>query len=528
MAYIEGVSRNQGILFPDVLDEYITEDNPVRFIDVFVDSLDLVGLGFKYAEPESTGRPPYNPGDLLKLYIYGYLNRIRSSRGLEKETHRNVELMWLIRKLRPDFKTIADFRRDNRVAIKGICGEFICLCKHLDLFGGELIAIDGSKFRAVNSKKRNFNEEKLKRKIREIEEKVEGYLEELDENDKEERGVDSLDREGLKKKIEKIKRRREEYKRLLKGLREGGESQISLTDPEARAMLNNQRIEICYNLQIAVDSRHKLILAHEVTNEVSDQNQLSRMAERTKKVVDRERIEVLADKGYYNPVQIKECVDQGIIPYIPEPESGVTKRRGIPKAEYSRDKFKYDKERDVYLCPEGKELGFMHTATHHGKKMRFYKSKGCMSCKARRLCTRNKDGRIITRWEHEEILEEMRERVRKERGKVKLRSLLTEHIFGTMKRGFNQGYMLLRGKEKASVEISLTVLSYDLKRVLNIVGLDRLVKAAREVRLKQIKNSTIEKAKEVFSYILKILWKRGEKFLSLTKINLSYPSFHTV
>jgi len=528
MAYIEGVTRNQGILFPEVLEDYITEDNPVRFIDVFVDSLDLAGLGFRYAEPEPTGRPPYNPGDLLKLYIYGYLNRIRSSRGLERESHRNVELMWLIRRLRPDFKTIADFRKDNKVAIRGVCGEFIFLCKHLDLFGGELIAIDGSKFRAVNSKKRNFNEEKLKRKIREIEEKVEGYLEELDENDKEERGVDCLAREGLKKKIEEIKRRKEEYKRLLEGLRESGEKQISLTDPEARAMLNNQRIEVCYNVQLAVDSKHKLILAHEVTNEVSDQNQLSRMAERVKKVVNKEEIEVLADKGYYNPAQIKECVDKGIIPYIPEPESAISRGTEIPRPGFYRDKFKYDKAKDIYLCPEGKELEFQHAARHHGKKMRFYKNRECMSCRARRLCTRNKDGRIIARWEHEKVLEEMRERVRQEKEKVKLRSLLTEHIFGTMKRGFNQGYMLLRGKERVKAEISLTVLSYNLKRALNVVGLERLVEAVRGVNLRRIKNSTIKGAKEVFSYILRFLVKRGNSFFSLTKINLLYPSFHTV
>jgi transposase len=528
MAYIEGVARNQGILFPEVLEDYITEDNSVRFIDAFVDSLDLVGLGFKYAEPEPTGRPPYNPGDLLKLYVYGYLNRLRSSRGLERETYRNVELMWLIRKLKPDFKTIADFRKDNKVAIRGICGEFIFLCKHLDLFGGELIAIDGSKFRAVNSKKRNFNEEKLKRKIREIEEKVEGYLEELDENDKEERGVDCPDREGLKKKIEEIKRRKEEYRGLLEGLRESGEKQISITDPEAKAMLNNQRIEVCYNVQLAVDSKHKLILAHEVTNEVSDQNQLSGMAKRVKEVVNRERIKVLADKGYYNPVQIKECVDKGIIPYIPELESGVTKGRGIPGAEFSRDKFRYDKERDVYLCPEGKELRFMHTATHHGKRMRFYKSKGCMSCKVRGLCTRDKEGRIMTRWEHEGILEEMRERVKQEKEKVKLRNLLTEHVFGTMKRGFNQGYMLLKGKEKAGAEISLTVLSYNIKRALNIVGLKRLVEAVGGVCLRQIKNPRFKEAKQIFSYILKFLQKRVNCLLPFTEINLLYPSFHTI
>jgi transposase len=526
MAYIEGVARNQGILFPEVLDEYIGEENPVRFIDAFVDSLDLVGLGFKYAEPEPTGRPPYNPGDLLKLYLYGYLNRIRSSRGLEKESHRNVELMWLIRKLTPDFKTIADFRKDNKEGIKGVCGEFIFLCRDFNLFGGELIAIDGSKFEAVNSKKRNFNEERLKRKIKDIEKKIEGYLKELDENDQEERDASLPHKGELKGKIEEIKRRKERYKRFLEVLKERGERQISLTDPEARAMLNNRRMEVCYNVQLAVDSKHKLILDHDVTNEVSDQNLLSWMARRAKKVVNKERIEVLADKGYYNPAQIKECVEEGIIPYIPEPKSGVSKRTGIPGPEFSREEFKYDKGKDVYLCPQGKELRLKYTTLYHGKKMGFYQNQGCRSCRVKRRCTKRREGRIMSRWEHEEILEQMRDRVKKEKEKVKLRGLLTEHIFGTMKRGFNQGYMLLRGKEKVRTEVSLTVLAYNLKRVLNIVGLDRLVEAVG--RRGAFEKNKVKGVKELFSHIFMLLWKRGSKFASSTKINLPCPSFHTI
>ena len=475
MAYIRGVDRKQIILFPEVVDDYIDKDNPVQFIDAFVESLDLVELGFKYSQPEATGRPPYNPADMLKLYLYGYLNRIRSSRSLEKETRRNVELMWLLRKLTPDFKTIADFRKDNSSAIKSVCREFIFLCKRLGLFGCELIAIDGSKFKAVNSKKRNFNEKKLKKRIKEIEDKIEGYLQELEENDKKEGDVSHGDAEGLKKKMEMLKERKEEYKRLLKELKESGETQVSLTDPDSRAMMNNQRVEVCYNVQFTVDDKYKLIVDYDVTNEVKDQNQLSKMGKRAKKILDVEKIETLADKGYYNTVEIKECIDNGIIPYIPEPESTVSKKIDIPRPQFYKKEFRYNKEKDVYICPEGVELEYKNTAMHHNRKMRLYKSKECRNCKLRKLCTRNKNGRIIYRWGHEDILEEMRERVKREKEKMKKRNLLTEHIFGTMKRGFNQGYMLTKGIEKAGAEIGLSVLAYNIKRVLNIVGLRQLM-----------------------------------------------------
>jgi len=262
MKHIPSINRRQTILFPEVIDEYIEEENPVQFIDVFVDTLDLIELDFSHAELKTTGRPPYNPADLLKLYIYGYLNRIRSSRWLEKECKRNIELMWLLKKLSPDFKTIADFRKDNREAKKRVCREFVLLCKKLDLFGGELVGIDGSKFKAVNSKKKNFNESKLKKRLKEIEEKIDGYFKELEDNDNREAHVKSLDAQELAEKIDLLKKRKEEYHELLRKLKESGESQISLTDPDSRAMVNNQRIEVCYNVQITVDDKHKLILDH--------------------------------------------------------------------------------------------------------------------------------------------------------------------------------------------------------------------------------------------------------------------------
>jgi len=295
MAYIQGINRKQSIMFPEVVDDYIEENNPVQFIDVFVDSLDLNESGFKYSETKSTGRPPYNPGDMLKLYLYGYLNRVRSSRRLEKESGRNVELMWLLKKLKPDFKTIADFRKDNSKAMKKVCKEFTLICKRLELFGGEIVSIDGSKFKACNSKKRNFNEAKLKKRLREIDEKIEKYLAELEENDAKETIEKRPSKEEMRKKIEDFKKRKSEYLQLLGKLKKSKETQVSLTDPDSRAMVNNQRIEVCYNVQATVDKKNKLIIDHEVTNEVKDSNQLSKMSNRAKEILEVEKLEVLAD-----------------------------------------------------------------------------------------------------------------------------------------------------------------------------------------------------------------------------------------
>jgi transposase len=477
MSYIEGVTRNQLILFPESIDDYIEEDNPIQFIDAFVDSLDLGELGFKYSLPEATGRPPYNPADMLKLYLYGYLNRVRSSRSLEKESHRNLELMWLLKKLTPDFKTIADFRKDNKKAIKRVCREFTLLCKRLDLFGGELVAIDGSKFKAVNSKKRNFNEAKLKKAIKEIDEKVDGYLAELEDNDKEEAYVSHPDAEDIRARVMMLKERGRKYRELLKELKDSGETQISLTDPDSRAMLNNQRVEVCYNVQTTVDSKHKLIIDHEVTNKATDHDQLSQMSKRAKEILGVDELEVLADKGYYDAKEIKECVDNGITPYIPEPANTAPKDVNIPEPGYRKDKFRYHDEEDIYVCPEGSKLTFRGMANHHGKMMRLYKSGDCAGCNAKGKCTINNKGRIIYRWEHEEILEDMRHRVKANGAKVKMRQWLSEHPFGTIKRSFNQGYMLLKGLEKVGAESSISVLAYNIKRVINIVGLKELVGA---------------------------------------------------
>lgn len=475
MDYIEGRDRRQAILLPEVIEDYISTENPVRFIEVFVEGLDLRELGFKHSDLKETGRPPYNPGDLLKMYIYGYLNRERSSRGLEREASRNVELMWLLRKLKPDFKTIADFRKDNKEAIRGVCREFTMLCRQMDLFGGEIIAIDGSKFRAVNSKKRNFNDKKFKRSIKEIEDKIDKYLDELDENDRQEEGVKRPSKEDIKAAIEKLKERKGKYKDLLNGMKERGDLQVSLTDPDSRLMKKDWNMEVSYNVQTVVDEKHKLIVANDVTNEGHDSHQLSIMAKRGKETLKVGRLKVLADKGYYDGKEIKECEDNGLEVYVPETKSksGENSRN---KGKYPLEDFKYDLSKDIYICPGDKELRKSSEFKRDGKLLKMYTSKDCRRCKLMKKCTKDKTGRTIYRWEHESILEKVRERVKNNKAEIKMRQWLCEHPFGTIKRTMNHGYMLMRGLENVKTEFSLTVLAYNMKRVMNILGVKSLVK----------------------------------------------------
>jgi transposase len=459
-----------------LLDDYIAEDNPVRFIDAFVDSLDLQALGFERAVPRETGRPPYHPGDLLKLYVYGYLNRIRSSRKLEREANRNVEVMWLLGKLAPDFKTIADFRRDNGQPIRAVWCEFTVLCRRLGLYGGELVAIDGSKFKAVNSRERNFTGRKLKRLKERAEAKIECYLQELDENDAQETDSEKLTTEELQEKIEWLKRRREVYDELQEEMDESGETQISLTDPDARSMrLGESRgTQVGYNVQISVDAKHKLIIDHEVTNECNDKRQLSSMAIRAKEVLELETLEVLADGGYYRSQEIRDCVQEGIVPYLPRPNSSNNKAAG----RYGKKDFRYDAENDCYWCPAGESLQYGRSqTTRHGRKVRYYVSKGCGECSLAPKCTRNERGRRIERWVDEELLEDMARRMRSEPDKVKRRKSIVEHPFGTIKRSMDQGYFLTRRLCNVRTEMSLTMIAYNMKRVIGLLGTKELVAA---------------------------------------------------
>ena len=321
MKYIEGTPREQMLLFPESIDEYIEVDNPVRFIDAFVDSLDLAAAGFERTTLAATGRPPYAPGDLLKLYIYGYLNRIRSSRKLEQECHRNVEVMWLLGKLSPDHKTIADFRKDNRQAFRAVFKAFCLLCRELELFGGELIAIDGSKFKAVNNSQRNFTKTKVQKYLKALEERIDGYLQELDEADAQDPAAKPLSADQLQAKIEQLQARQQKYQGYLEQMEERGESQLSLTDPDSRSMPKSPKAPVAYNVQTAVDSKHHPIVAQDVTNDVTDRDQLSPMALETKTTLGLDEGKVVADMSYSHGKEFKACLEAGLEPYVPRPET---------------------------------------------------------------------------------------------------------------------------------------------------------------------------------------------------------------
>ena len=393
---------------------------------------------------------------------------------MEREAGRNVEVMWLMRKLRPDFKTIADFRRDNPQAIKKVCREFTLWCKRLELFGGELVAVDGSKFGAVNSPKRNFTEKKLKRMIQEIEEKIDQYLRELDRQDKQEGGERSLSAEELKEKIEHYKQRRGQYEQLKRDLEQSGESQISLTDPQSRSMRVGHGVEVSYNVQIVVDHKHKLVVEHEVVNEVTDQGQLSTMAKKAKETLGVESLEVVADRGYYNGEEVKACEQSSMTAYVPKPNNSSNLKRGL----FTKEDFIYEPQKDCYRCPAGKELSYRFNSVEQGRPVRSYEIFGCHSCELKSKCSINKRGRRrITRWVDEAILEAMARRVAEHPEKVALRKCLAEHPFGTMKRTMNQSYFLMRGLMKVGSEMSLTILAYNLNRVINILGVRKMIEA---------------------------------------------------
>ena len=475
MGYIESSNRDQLTLFPQSLDEYVSDDNPVRFIDAFVENLDLIDLDFKHSVLKETGRPPYHPSVLLKLYIYGYLNRIRSSRRLEQESHRNVEVMWLTGKLTPDHKTIANFRRDNREAIREVCRSFTLFCRELDLFGGELVAIDGSKFKAVNSRSKSFNKKKLQQAIQKLDEDIDHYLDEMDEADEEEPQDKKLTAEELQQKIDEMKRMREEAKELENDLDESGQSQISLTDPDSRMMpvSGDRRTDVCYNVQVCVDEKHKLIPDHEVTNAITDRDLLSYMAKRAKDLLGVDDLEVLADMGYYHGKEIKACIEEGITPFVPKPRTSSSRKHGL----FSKEDFRYDLEQDCYWCPAGQKLTFRFQTTEKDRDIKYYATSACSQCPIKAQCTRSKDGRRISRWVDEDLLDEMERRVQENKEKMKLRKRLAEHPFGTIKHHWDQGHFLTRKLPNVRSEMALTILAYNIKRTIKILGVQKMIEA---------------------------------------------------
>jgi transposase len=474
--YVEGENRSQSTLFPESLDDYIAEDNPVRVVDVFVDELDLKALGFEGAEPEETGRPAYHPGTLLKIYIYGYLNRIQSSRRLERETQRNVELIWLTGRLSPDFKTIADFRKDNGKAIRRVCREFVVLCRSLNLFSEAIVAIDGSKFKAVNNRDKNFTDHKLKARMQQLEESIARYLADLDRADRDPTLVTEARAEHLKQKVETVKAEMQRLKQIGKQMAAAPDGQVSLTDPDARSMATSGHRTgvVGYNVQTAVDAKTHLIVTHEVTNLGSDRSQLSSIAKQTREAMGVEKLTALADRGYFKGEEILECERAGIDALVSKPQTSNNQAKG----QFDKRDFRYIAADDEYQCPAGQRAIWRFTTIEHGMTLHKYWSSACPRCPIKAQCTTG-DYRRIARWEHEAVLEAMQARLYQMPQASRIRRQTVEHAFGTLKAWMGSTHFLTKTLPRVSTEMSLHVLAYNLKRAMQIVGIMPLMQAMK-------------------------------------------------
>jgi transposase len=475
--FVEGVDREQGSLFPEQLEDYVAEDNPVRVIDVFVDELDLGGLGFDRVEPRATGRPGYHPCVLLKLYIYGYLNRVQSSRRLEREAGRNVEVMWLIGRLAPDHKTIADFRKDNGPAIGKVCAQFVTLCRRIGLLAKASVAIDGSKFKAVNNRDRNFTTAKMQRRMAQIEESVARYLHQLDSADRQEPSLARTMRTTrLEEKIARLKEEMGRLKALDARRQETPDQQISLTDPDARSMATSGRGSgtVGYNVQVAVDSEHHLIVTHEVTNVGNDRSQLSHMARKTKATLEADNLDVVADRGYFNSEEILACDEAGITVTLPKPMTSGNRAKG----RFVKADFRYLADEDVYLCPAGEQLKYYYTNEEKGLTLRRYWTNACRTCAIKHRCTTGVQRRI-TRWQHEHVLDAVQRRLDENPQAMRQRRETVEHPFGTIKARMGATHFLMKTMPRVATEMALHVLAYNLTRVINILGIAPLINAMR-------------------------------------------------
>lgn len=472
--FIEGDNRQQITLLPESLDEYIDAENPVRIVDLFVDQLDLGGLGFS-VEPAATGRPSYHSSTLLKLYVYGYLNRIQSSRRLERETQRNIELMWLLGRLSPDFKTIADFRRDNGEGIRNACRQFIVLCRQLNLFAQAIVAIDGSKFKAVNAHDRNFTRGKLEKRIQEIDRCIERYLTEMDTADRQPADIAEARTTRLKEKMATLTARLVQLKEIQAQLDQSPTGQISLTDPDARAMATStSRGLVGYNVQTAVDTQHHLIVAHEVTNIGSDRRQLAKMARQAKAAIAASDLQVIADRGYYHGDEIHACEEAGITPFVSKPMTSLAKANG----RFDKEDFVFEPETGEYQCPAGSRLIWRFSTVERGALIHKYWSSDCPRCSIKDKCTPS-PYRRVARGEYESSLEAMQKRLDKKPEAMRTRRQTVEHPFGTLKDWMGATHFLTRTLERVSTEMSLHVLAYNLKRVIKIIGIADL-KAAMQ------------------------------------------------
>jgi transposase len=473
--FVVGVDRGQSTLFPECLEDWIVEDNPVRAIDAFVDALDLAELGFEGVEPAETGRPSYHPSALLKLYIYGYLNRVQSSRRLEREASRNVEMMWLLGRLVPDHKTVADFRKDNARSMRKVCARFVDLCREMGLLTKASVAIDGSKFKAVNNRDRNLTRAKVERRRAQLEESVARYLSQLDTADRQEPSEAlAAKTTRLKEKLAKL----DEEMRRLKGLETrmlaAPDQQISLTDPDARSMATSGRGSgvVGYNVQVAVDTEHHLIVTHEVTNVGSDRAQLARVAKETKATLQTDTLEAVADRGYFSGEEILACEQAGITVTLPKPMTSGAKADG----RFGKQDFVYLPDEDVYRCPAGERLTYRFTNVENGLNLRRYWTNACSTCALKNRCTTSVQRRI-TRWEHEHVVEAVQRRLDEHPEAMRQRRETVEHPFGTIKARMGATHFLMKTLPRVGAEMALHVLAYNLTRVMNIMGPGRLIAA---------------------------------------------------
>ena len=475
--FVEGTDRGQSTLFPECLEDWICEDNPVRAIDVFVDELELAELGFGGVEPEVTGRPSYHPSALLKLYIYGYLNRVQSSRRLEREGGRNVEVMWLTGRLAPDHKTIADFRKDNGPAIRKVCAQFVALCRAIGLLTTASVAIDGSKFNAVNNRDKNFTRAKMERRLAQIEESVARYLSQLDTADLQEPSEAlAIKTAHLKEKLAKLASELERLKAIEKEMLASPDQQISLTDPDARSMATSGRGSgvVGYNVQVAVDTKHHLIVTHEVTNTGTDRSQLAKAALRTKDVLSAEHLDVVADRGYFNSPEILACEQANITVTLPKPMTSGAKADG----RFGKQDFAYLPSEDVYRCPAGEKLTYRYTNEEHGRTLRHYWTGACRRCPLKAQCAKEPERRI-KRWEHEHVLEAVQQRLDANPQAMRVRRETVEHPFGTLKMRMGATHFLMKRLRNVATEMALHVLAYNLTRVMNIIGVQPLLAVLR-------------------------------------------------
>jgi transposase len=475
--FVAGADRAQSTLLPESLDDWVDESNPVRVIDAFVDTLNIAELGFDGVEPAATGRPSYHPASLLKLYIYGYLNRVQSSRRLEREAGRNVEVMWLLGRLAPDHKTIADFRKDNGGAIKKVCARFVELCRRMGLLTKASVAIDGSKFKAVNNRDKNFTSAKIERRRKQLEESVSRYLSQLDTADRQDPSETlTLKKARIKEKLEKLKSEMTKLDAIEKQVLASPDQQLSLTDPDSRSMATSGRGSgvVGYNVQVAVDTENHLIVAHEVTNVGTDRAQLANTAQAAKAALEVDKLEAVADRGYFNGEEILACEQTGITVTLPKPMTSSAKSEG----RFGKQDFVYLADENVYRCPAGEKLKYRFTAEEHGQKLHRYWTDACRTCPIKAQCTTGRERRI-TRWEHEEVVEAVQERLDKNPDAMRVRRVTVEHPFGTLKMRMGATHFLMKTLPKVATEMALHVLAYNLTRVLNIFGVKPIMAAVR-------------------------------------------------